>query len=392
LYSYSQRLSWSFSSNPLTQLLIRKRAAGIPVFDLTVSNPTQCLSEYPHEAIRKAFERIQEFTYHPDPFGSEMARSAVTEYYRERGISIMPHQLLLAASTSEAYSQLFKLLCDPGDEVLAPLPSYPLFEYLAALESVRMTPYRLRYDGTWHLDFASLRAQINRCTKAIIVVNPNNPTGTYLSVEEQSELLNVAKRFSLPVISDEVFTDYAVMPKAQAARTFAGNDSALSFSLNGLSKIAGMPQMKLAWIAMSGPAQEQQDARERLEVIADTYLSVGTPVQHVLPDLLQIGANIRQQLLQRIKQNLVVIDDLLKGTAIQRLHLDGGWSAILRLPRVMAEEDWVRGLLQEQDTVVQPGYFFDMESEAYIVLSLITPVDHFRAGIERICRHVSRYS
>ena len=392
MYYYSQRLSWSFSSNSLTQLLIRKRAAGTPLLDLTISNPTKCLPEYPHEAIRRAFGQTQEFTYYPDPFGSEIARSAVTEYYRERGISVTPHQLLLTASTSEAYSQLFKLLCDPGDEVLAPLPSYPLFEYLAALESVRMTPYRLRYDGTWHLDFASLRAQINRRTKAIIVVNPNNPTGTYLNAEEQSELLHVAKQFSLPVISDEVFTDYAVMPRAQTARTFAGNHSALSFSLNGLSKTAGMPQMKLAWIAISGPAQEQQDARERLETIADTYLSVGTPVQHVLTNLLQIGANIRQQLLQRIKENLAVIDNLLKGTALQRLHLDGGWSAILRLPRVMTEEDWVRGLLQEQDTIAQPGYFFDMESEAYMVLSLITPIDQFRAGIERICCHVSRYS
>jgi alanine-synthesizing transaminase len=391
LYSYSQRLSWSFSSNPLTQLLIHKRATGVPVLDLTLSNPTRCLPEYPHEAIRKALGRIQEFTYHPDPFGSEIARLAVAEYYRERGISTDSSQLLLTASTSEAYSQLFKLLCDPGDEVLAPLPSYPLIEYLAALESVRMTPYRLRYDGTWHLDSTSLRAQIHRRTKAIIVVNPNNPTGTFLSVEEKHELLDVAKQFDVAVISDEVFADYALAPGTQAVRTFVGNDSVLSFSLNGLSKVAGMPQMKLAWVTISGPAEARRTARERLEVIADTYLSVGTPVQHALPALFEIGVGIRRQLLQQIKQNLALMDTLLKGTTLQRLHLHGGWSAILRLPGIMTEEDWVRGLLQEQDTVVQPGYFFDMESEAYIVLSSITPVDQFRLGVERICTHVSRY-
>jgi alanine-synthesizing transaminase len=260
------------------------------------------------------------------------------------------------------------------------------------LESVRMTPYRLRYDGNWHLDFASLRAQIHGRTKAIIVVNPNNPTGTFLSLGEQDELLDIARQLNVPIISDEVFTDYALTPGEQAARTFIGNDSALSFSLNGLSKAAGMPQMKLAWIAINGPAQERQTARERLEVVADTYLSVGTPAQQVLPDLFKIGVSIQQQLLQRTKQNLAMMDTLLKGTAVQRLHLHGGWSAILRLPGIMTEEEWVRGLLQEQDTVVQPGYFFDMEAEAYIVLSTITPVDQFRLGVERICAHVSRYS
>ena len=376
----------------MAQLVVHKRAAGIPLLDLTGSNPTQCLPEYPHEIIRRAFGRIQEFTYRPDPFGSEVARSTIAEYYQQRGISATSHQLVLTASTSEAYSQVFKLLCDPGDEVLMPLPSYPLFEYLAALESVRMVPYRLRYDGIWHLDLASLCAQISQRTKAIIVVNPNNPTGTFLTVGERGELLNIAQQFSLPIISDEVFTDYLITPRAQIARTFVGNDSVLSFSLNGLSKAAGMPQMKLAWIAISGPAPARQDALGRLEVIADTYLSVATPVQQALPDLLQIGGNIQQQLLERIKQNLAIIDDLSKGTAVQRLQLDGGWSTILQLPRVMTEEEWVRALLQEQNVLVQPGFFFDMESEAYIVLSLITPADRFKAGVEKICRFVSQCS
>jgi alanine-synthesizing transaminase len=392
LYSYSQRLSWSFSANLLTQLLSRKRAAGVPLLDLTVSNPTQSLSEYPHRAIGAAFGQVQKFHYHPDPFGSDAARSAITEYYRERAVSITSTQLLLTASTSEAYSYLFKLLCDPGDEILTPLPSYPLFDYLAALESVRMVPYRLRYDGNWHLDLASLRAQVNSRVKAIIVVNPNNPTGTSLTLEEQAELIEFAQQFHLPIISDEVFTDYYITPRARIAKTFIGNESVLSFSLNGLSKAAGMPQMKLAWIALGGPAQAQREARERLEVISDTYLSVGTPVQQVLPDLLDIGAAVRRQLTERIAQNLAVIDRSAKGTTVQRLHLDGGWSAILQLPRIMSEENWVRELLLEQDVLVQPGYFFDMESEAYIVLSLITPTDQLSAGMERICSYVSRYS
>jgi len=357
-----------------------------------VSNPTQCLSGYPHEDIRNTFGRIREFTYYPDPLGFHTARSVVADYYRERGVFISLNQLVLTASTSEAYSYLFKLLCDEGDEILAPLPSYPLFEYLAAFESVQTVPYHLRYDGTWYLDFTSLRARINRRTKAIIVVNPNNPTGTFLSAEEHSELLNLGRQFSLPIISDEVFTDYSIMPGAPTAATFADNDSVLSFSLNGLSKAAGMPQMKLGWIALGGPAQARQEARERLETIADTYLSVGTPVQHALPDLLQIGSVIQQRLLQRIKQNLAIVDNLTKGTAVQPLHLHGGWSVILQLPRTLTEEDWVRGLLQEENVLVQPGYFFDMESEAYIVLSLIVPPDQFRKGTERICSYVSRHS
>lgn len=373
-------------------MLSHKREAGVPLFDLTVSNPTQCLSDYPHAAIGETFGKIPKFNYYPDPFGSETAQSAIAEYYQKRGISLSCHQILLTASTSEAYSQLFKLLCNPGDEVLAPLPSYPLFEYLAALESVRIAPYHLRYDGTWHVDFASLRAQINWRTKAIIVVNPNNPTGTFLTVEEQAELFNVAEQFNLPIISDEVFTDYALTPRMQTAQTFIGHNSVLSFSLNGLSKAAGMPQMKLAWVVMNGPAQAQGETRERLEIIADTYLSVGTPVQFALPRLFQIGESIQEQLLQQAKQNLATIDHLLKNTPAQRLQLDGGWSAIVRLPRVTTEEEWVRVLLEEGNVVVQPGYFFDMESEAYIVLSLITPYDTFRAGLERICELVSRYS
>lgn len=392
MYSYSQRLSWSFSSNSLTQLLIQKKAAGTPFLDLTVSNPTQCLSEYPHQEIRNAFGQIRDFTYCPDPLGSHTARSAVAGYYRNRGVFISPDQLALTASTSEAYSYLFKILCDGGDEILAPLPSYPLFEYLAAFESVRTVPYRLRYDGTWYLDFTSLRAGINRRTKAIIIVNPNNPTGTFLSKEERSELLNLASQFNLPIISDEVFGDYTITPGAPTGATLAEDDSTLSFSLNGLSKAAGMPQMKLGWLAIGGPAQARQEARERLEITADTYLSVGTPVQHALPDLLQIGAVLQQQLLQRIKQNIVVMDSLTKGTAIQRLYLHGGWSSILQLPRTLTEEDWVRGLLQEENVFVQPGYFFDMESEAYIVLSLITPPDEFREGVRRTCSYVSRHS
>ena len=392
MYSYSQRLSWSFSSNPLTQLLIQKRTAGVPFLDLTASNPTQCLPGYPHEEIRNAFGQVRDFTYCPDPLGSHTARSAVAKYYRDRGVFISLDQLALTASTSEAYSYLFKLLCDAGDELLTPLPSYPLFEYLAAFESVRTIPYRLRYDGTWYLDMASLRARMNRRTKAIIIVNPNNPTGTFLSQEERSELLNLARQFSLPIISDEVFGDYIITPGAPISTTLAENDSVLTFSLNGLSKTAGMPQMKLGWIAIGGPAQARQEARQRLEITADTYLSVGTPVQHALSDLLQIGAVLQQQLLQRIKQNIAIMDNLTKGTAIQRLYLHGGWSSILQLPRTLTEEDWVRGLLQEENVLVQPGYFFDMESEAYIVLSLITSPDEFREGVGRICSYVSRHS
>ncbi len=384
MHIYSQRLSWSFSANRLSRLVEEKRLRGVPLLDLTVSNPTEVFDDYPHEAIRLAYGNISNFTYRPNPFGEEPARSAIAEWYGKRGIPLSPERLLLTASSSEAYALLFKLFCDPGDEVLVPVPSYPLFEFLAALESVRIVPYRLRYEGAWFIDFESLRARISARTRAIVIVNPNNPTGSFLKQSEIPALFDLAARHSLPILSDEVFMDYSFGSAGERIRTLIGCDSRLSFSLNGLSKSAGMPQMKLGWIVVNGPPAACKTARERLEVLLDTYLSVNTPVQRALPELLEIGAAVESRIATRCRQNLHALDRLLANSPAHRLHLEGGWSVIVRLPNTTDEENWVVELLERHSVVVQPGYFFDMDAEPYIVVSLLTRPEIFEEGIRAL--------
>jgi alanine-synthesizing transaminase len=389
LFSYSERLLWSFSSNPFSKLIEEKRRAGDPLLDLTLSNPTQVIDDYPNAAISRAYANINDFVYRPAPFGQEDSRVAVARYYERRNISMSPAQILLTASTSEAYSLLFKLFCNSGDEILAPLPSYPLFEYLAALESARILPYRLVYDGSWYIDFTSLRQQISPRTRALVVVNPNNPTGSFLKKSEAEELADVARQYLLPIISDEVFMDYSLGPGADRVTTLIGDDSVLSFSLNGLSKAAGMPQMKLAWIALNGPERDREVALTRLELLLDTYLSVGTPVQCALPKLLEIGEDIQKAIRLRTAENLKRLKLLLEGSPVCCLHCEGGWSAILQLPQALTEEEWITRLLQEENVIVQPGYFFDMASEPHVVVSLITPGEQFSDAVRRVRRLAS---
>jgi alanine-synthesizing transaminase len=368
--------------------LEEKRSSGAPLIDLTISNPTQVFSDYPHAAIARAYGAIGDFTYRPEPAGQLEARRAIASCYQARGVTFNPERLALTASTSEAYSLLFKLLCDAGDEVLAPLPSYPLFEYLAALESVRMAPYRLRYDGRWFIDMASLRAQISSRTRAIIVVNPNNPTGSFLKKSEAERLCALAAEQALPIISDEVFMDYPLGSDATRVSTLIGTESTAVFSLNGLSKCAGMPQMKLAWVAIGGSDPVCEAARQRLELLADTYLSVSTPVQSALPGLLHIGDDLRRRIADRTARNLHRLHAILENSAAQCLHVEGGWSAIVRVPARFSEETWTMRLLNEYGVIVQPGYFFDMESEAHLVLSLITSPESFDQGIQAL-RHLA---
>ncbi len=381
MYRYSQRLSWSFLSNSLAKLLQDKREAGVLLLDLTVSNPTDVFADYPHGAIARAYAEVSDFNYHPSASGLEEAKIAITEYYANSGIAIPPSQLLLTASTSEAYALLFKLFCNPEDEVLIPRPSYPLFEYLAAFDCVRTVAYRLLYDGSWFIDFADLRERVTQRTRAIVVVNPNNPTGSFLGSSDAGQLISLADQWKLPLICDEVFSDYSLAHSADRVTTFIGHDSVLSFSLNGLSKVAGMPQMKLGWIAINGPAEEREIARQRLELVLDTYLSVSTPVQRVLPKLLSIGAEIQQQIGHRTKHNWQALRHVLRDSSAHPLHTEAGWSAIIQLPGTLPEETWINRLINEQGVVVQPGYFFDMASEPYVVVSLITPPDIFLEGI-----------
>jgi hypothetical protein len=377
---FSSRLEWDAHPNPLSTLLAEKRANGAAILDLTESNPTRAALNYPREELLTAFADPRALTYDPDPRGLLSAREAVSEYYAQRNVEVSPSRILLTASTSEAYSYLFKLLANPGDEILVPHPSYPLFDYLAAMESVAVRQYPLRYDGVWHIDFPALASAITPRTRAIVVVNPNNPTGSYLQRTEWEHL----QTLGLPILSDEVFSDFSFTPDPQRIATLTGQNSVLTFSMSGLSKIAGLPQMKLGWIVASGP--DHAAALDGLEWIADTYLSVSTPVQLALPRLLAAARSVQEQIRNQTRSNLEHLrKNLLATTSPCRcLTVEGGWYAVLEVPRIRTEEEWVLQLLAEKDVLVQPGFFYDFESEAFLVLSLLTPPAIFTEGLRRI--------
>jgi hypothetical protein len=387
---YSNRLSWSLQPNAFTLQIAEKRRQGVPLLDLTNSNPTG-ISDYPHAEIASIYTELRDFTYQPEAAGEWDARVAVSGYYREHGLDVSPDRILLTASTSEGYALLFKLLCDPGDDILVPTPSYPLFEYLAAVESVRPAPYSIHYDGSWYIDSKEVRASMTDRTRAIILVSPNNPTGSCLKKQEVSNLLALSRETSVPLISDEVFLDY---PLDGAARlpSLCSRDGPLTFSLGGLSKSAGMPQMKLGWIVVNGDRAESQQAIARLELLFDTFLSVNTPVQKALAGLLQVGASIRNAIRDRVRGNYEAACRLLRDSAAHPLHAEAGWSVIIQLPRTISEEEWVRRLLDDGYCIVQPGYFFDLDMRCCIVLSLLTERNDFLQGLERIRELVARYA
>ncbi|MCU1340013.1 MAG: aminotransferase [Bryobacterales bacterium] len=379
---FSSRLNWTQRPNRLSTLLAEKRQAGAQVLDLTESNPTRVGLAYPEAEILAALADASALRYHPAPQGMDSARGAVAGYYHERGTDISISSVLLTASTSEAYAFLFKLLTNPGDEILAPRPSYPLFEFLAGLESVHIRQYPLRYDGVWHVDFDALEQAITPRTRGIVVVNPNNPTGSFLKRAELDRLDSLAAERGLAILSDEVFRDYAFAAEADRASTLAGDRRALTFSMSGLSKIAGLPQMKLGWIVASGPHSDQ--ALDALELIADTYLSVSTPVQVALPRLLALSNGILRQIRQRTASNLARLRDALYGSAATLLRTEGGWYAVLQVPRTRTEEEWTLKLLDESGILVQPGFFFDFESEAFLVVSLLPEPSIFAEGLARL--------
>jgi alanine-synthesizing transaminase len=377
---FSSRLKWDSHPNPLSALLAEKRRNGAAILDLTESNPTHAGLHYPGDELLAALADPRALRYHPDPRGLLSAREAVSDYYAQRGVEVPPSRILLTASTSEAYSYLFKLLADPGDEILVPRPSYPLFDYLAAMESVGVRQYPLRYDGVWHIDFPALSSAITPRTRAIVVVNPNNPTGSFLKQAEWERL----QTFGLPILSDEVFSDFAFSTDPERVPTLAGSSGVLTFSMSGLSKIAGLPQMKLGWIAAGGP--HHQAALAGLEWIADTFLSVSTPVQWALPRILAASGIVQEQIRRQTRVNLEHLMERSRaaGSPCRCLSTEGGWYAVLEVPRIRSEEDWVLHLLAEKDVLVQPGFFYDFESEAFLVLSLLTPPVIFAEGLRRI--------
>jgi aspartate/methionine/tyrosine aminotransferase len=402
---FARRSNWNLARNALSAALEAHYAGGKRVLDLTVSNPTVVGLEYPERQIADALADPRALRYEPAPKGLLSARQAVAGYYAGQGIELDPERLILTVSTSEAYSYCFRLLCDPGDEVLVPSPSYPLFEFLAGIQDVRLVPYELVYDHGWQIEFESLRHAIGARSRAVLVVQPNNPTGSYAKRWEIERLHALCRQHELALIADEVFLDYRVEADVQDAPSFSANSpaGALTFTLSGLSKISGLPQMKLAWIYCSGPKELTSTAIARLEIIADTYLSPNAPVQLAAPVLLEARHSVQRQLGSRVRANLAELDRQLAGCSsetvanagrqlCQRLRVEGGWYAVLRVPAVRSDEELTLALLRESEVLVHPGHFFDFAGEGFLVLSLITPEGEFREGLRRVLEFVGRTS
>jgi aspartate/methionine/tyrosine aminotransferase len=382
---FSHRTDWKLTPNRFAEAQREMQSLGAEVLDLTLSNPTCADLHYEAEAILSALVSPRAMIYDPQPKGLRSAREAVTAYYRKQHeeFDVDPESLVLTTSTSEGYSYAFRLLCNPGDEILVPKPSYPLFEFLAGLEDVKLAPYLLIYDHGWQIDFPSLYKAVQPHTRAVVVVHPNNPTGSYASGQEQGELNNLCREYDLSLIVDEVFLDYA--HDGASRQTFATNSDVLTFTLSGVSKISALPQMKLAWIVTSGPGEQVNAAMARFEIIADTYLSMNTPVQLAAPALLEQRTSIQPLLLDRIRENLADLDRLLAGQqSCSHLAVEGGWYAVLRVPATQSDEDLAIELLRKKNVLVHPGHFYDFPADGYLVVSLITPPRHFREGIARV--------
>jgi alanine-synthesizing transaminase len=386
---FAERTNWDTRPNRLSALLEERRRLGLPILDLTVSNPTQCGFDFDQNALLSALADPATLRYDPDPRGLASARRAVASYYAGQGVSVDPDQMLLTTGTSEGYSFLFRLLAGPGDEVLSPLPSYPLFDLLADVNDVKLRPYSLHYGDGWRIDLEHLAGAITPLTRAIIVVTPNNPTGSLLQRGELEALVRLARDHNLAIIADEVFRDYLWQAGADETGSVAAVDGCLTFTLSGLSKIAALPQMKLAWIVANGPRDLRAEALARLEVIADTYLSISTPVQLAAPKLLAKRDGLQRQILRRVQANLNQLDArLARGTPCSRLRAEGGWYAVLRVPNTRSDEDWALALL-ERGVYLHPGHFFGFATDGYLVVSLITPEPPFATGVERIVETVS---
>jgi alanine-synthesizing transaminase len=419
---FSDRTNWKLAQNRFTVALEEVRASGARVLDLTVSNPTRAGLHYDEAAILGALSSPRALDYDPQSKGLLGAREAVAGYYRDRSgrgerdvasdvsTDVDAERIVLTTSTSEGYSFVFRLLCNAGDELLVPKPSYPLFEFLADLQDVKLVPYPLIYDHGWQMDFPSLEKAVTARTQGVVVVHPNNPTGSYVKAGEVEMLNSFCRTHGLAVIVDEVFLDYgletsgakalsqeehnrsaesAAPPKSGQANgrhaSFSGNQDVLTFTLSGLSKVVALPQMKVAWVVTSGPPDAAEEAIGRLEVIADTYLSMNAPVQWAVPPLMEQRESIQRQLMERVRANLAELDrQLAQQRACQRLSVEGGWYAVLRVPVTRSDEELAIELVREKSVVVHPGHFYDFPSDGYLVLSLITRAGEFAEGISAV--------
>ncbi len=386
----SSRTSWDIAETPYATAVREARAAasqtGQELYDLTASNPTACGFHYDEQAILSPLCHPDALNYQPTPCGIRIAREAVAAYYSDRGAQISPDHVLLTTSTSEAYSFLFRLLCDPGDELLVAQPSYPLFDFLADLDDVRLVPYPLFYDYGWHIDLHALARKITPRTRAILVVHPNNPTGHFTSLQERLHLQALCQQHGLALITDEVFLDYLLCktPLENAASFSTGQHPVLTFTLSGISKVAGLPQMKAAWIVAQGPQPALAEAFGRLEVIADTFLSMNAPIQHALPHWLANLDGIQHQIKRRTRANLRHAREVCaRNPLMDVLQVEGGWNAILRVPAAERDLDLTLWLLREQGIIVHPGSFYGMAPGGRIVISLLVPEDEFCRGFDR---------
>ncbi len=388
---FSSRFKWDLAPNRLSQLLEKKKQAGAQVLDLTESNPTRAGFVYPVSEILHALATPQAMIYQPLPRGLISARQAIADYYREHGETVGPERIHLTASSSEAYAYLFKLLADQGDAVLVPQPSYPLFDFLAALEGITLQPYELVYAHPvgWQIDFDSLQRAMTDRTRAVIIVNPNNPTGSFIKQQELEQLLALCAERKLALIADEVFSDYAIAEDNKRLSSLVSVSSVLTFVINGFSKTLALPQMKLSWIVTGGPAEWQREAGERLDLIADTFLSVGTPIQQAAAVLLGLRASMQRQILQRVRNNLRFLEQVMEDTPCRTFKVEGGWYAVLEVPRHASEEEITLSLLEQDDVLVHPGYLFDFRREAFLVLSLLPTADLFREATQRILARIA---
>ncbi len=398
---FAERTNWNLAPNRLSEALAQHLAAGKRLYDLSASNPTEVGFAYDGETILHALCDSTALTYVPDPKGLLRARQGVAEYYAERGDEVAVEDIILTTSTSEAYSFVFRTLCSPGDELLVPAPSYPLFGFLADIHDVRLTHYPLIYDNGWQVDFQALQQAITPRTRGVIVVNPNNPTGHFVKPEELTQLNAICTARNMALIADEVFLDFAhgdfgvrrdplkaPRPRPENGKrpaSMAVNTGALTFTMSGLSKISGLPQMKAAWLVASGPEAVKRQALDRIEVIADTYLSMNAPVQLALPTLLQQRHGFQKQVLTRVRRNVGELDrQLMVHRACTRLEIEGGWYAVVRVPATRSDDDLAVDLLTKKGIYVHPGHFYDFPADGYLIVSLIMPERDFAEGCRQL--------
>ena len=385
---FSKRLNIEYEPNELALLYNSKKKRGERIFDLTSSNPTKLNFKYDTKHIIRHFIDDRSLVYEPDPKGILNAREEVVKYYSDTGNEVSVDDLFLVPNTSEAYSYLFKLLLDADDEVLMPQPCYPLFEFLTKLDLGNVVYYPMVYDYRfgWSPDFVMLEKKITPKTKAIVIINPNNPTGSYIRENDYKVFNSLSEKYNLALIADEVFSDYEIEAGDDTLKTVSGYKCNLTFVLNGFSKMLALPQMKFGWILIQGEKKLKEEAVKRLEVIADTYLSVATPIQYAAKRMFETRERIQEEVLGRIKENYTLLKTkFLLNPDIKVLNCEGGWNAILNFKNMLVPEDeFVLRLLENKNVLIHPGYYYDFFTEGYLVLSLLTETDVLDKAIDLI--------